>query len=81
MIIKVNGKNITVSDKNARAYGKLNGIPLDAAAVKIYISSTYHKDVDEIIVSSKEAEISKLVNECIETEVRGCGGDLFYEEA
>ena len=81
MIIKVNGKNINITDKNARAYEKLNGLPVDDVAVKIYVSATYHGDADRNIAKLSENELSELLNRNIEMEVRGCGNDVFYEEA
>ena len=81
MIIEVNNKKIVITDKNARAYEKMNGISADDIAVKAYVSATYHGDADKNIDSLNESELSQLVNDCIEMEVRGCGSDIFYEEA
>ena len=84
MTITICGKKIEITDKNARAYEKLNLIPVDANCVVCYYTATYHKNKDEIvdiIRKSSEEEIGAFVNKCIEQEVRDCGGDSFYEEA
>ena len=77
MTIVICGKKIEISDKNARAYEKLNFIPVDANCVVCYYTATYHKSKDEIvdiIRKSSEKEVSAFVNKCIEQEVNDCGG-------
>ena len=84
MTITIYGKKIEISEKNARAYEKLNLIPVDANCVVCYYTATYHKNKDEIvdiIRKSSEKEVGAFINKCIEQEVRDCGGDSFYEEA
>ncbi len=84
MTINVNGKEITITEKNARAYQKLNFMPVDALAIECYVSSYYKTkgtDTDKIIMQTNEDKISELINKSIEMEVRDCGGDAFYEEA
>jgi hypothetical protein len=81
MKITVEGKTIDVMDKNVRAYIKLNHIEPDELTVKAYVAATYHDNTDNRIYTMSETELSKLVNECIESEVRDCGGNVFYEEA
>lgn len=84
MTITICGKKIEITDKNARAYEKLNLIPASADCVVCYYTATYHKNKDEIadiIRKSSEKEVGAFVNKCIEQEVRDCGGNSFYEGA
>ncbi len=81
MTIEIDGKKVVVTDKNARAYEKLNGLPVDAEAVKIYISAACKGAPDRNIALLSEEDLSNLVNNSIEMEVRGCGSDAFYEGA
>ena len=83
MTITICNKKIEISDKNAKAYEKMNGIPVDYVTVMGYFNAEYFKDDEEllqIIKSQSEQESSKFINDCIEMEVRGCSGDAFYEE-
>ena len=84
MDIVICGKKISITDKNARAYEKMNGLPVDYVTVMSYFNAKYFKDDEEllqIIKNQSEQESSKFINDCIEMEVRGCSGDAFYEEA
>ena len=84
MDIVICGKKISITDKNARAYEKMNGLPVDHVTVMSYFNAKYFKDDEEllqIIKNQSEQESSKFINDCIEMEVRGCSGDAFYEEA
>ncbi len=83
MDIIIYGKKISVTDKNARAYEKMNGLPVDYVTVMGYYNAKYFKGDEEllqIIKTQSEQESSKFVNDCIEMEVRECSGDAFYEE-
>lgn len=81
MEINVCGKKITVTDKNARAYEKLNGIVVDDVTVLCYYNAKYHLSKEkllDIIKSQKEKEISDFVNKCLMEEAIDCGGVDFY---
>ncbi len=82
MIIKIKGKNINISEKNVRAYEKMNGFPPDENDVRVYISALCHPvDVDKYIIVSSDYKLSTAINQCIEQEVKDCCGDAFYEGA
>ncbi len=84
MNIKIKNKVVVISDKNARAYEKLNSSSVDENVVRVYINSAFHvqgADIDKIISQMSNKELSDFVNQNIEAEVRDCGGDQFYEEA
>ena len=82
MTITICGKNIEISDKNARAYEALNGIPADDVTILCYYNAKYHLSKNElldIIRSQSEKEISAFVNKCLMEEAIDLGGKKFYE--
>ena len=82
MKLNVLGKTITITDKNARAYEKMVGAPLDSNDVFVYVAAKHHPTNTEVYI--KNASISHLeecVNAGIEQEVRDCCGDDIYERA
>ncbi len=85
MIVAICGKEISVSDKNARAYEKMTGLPIDADNVRIYVqleaSIKERFFIDDYITRQTAKHISQVVNKHIEQEVRDCAGNKFYEEA
>ena len=82
MTIDVHGKKVAVTDKNARAYKKMNGFLPEVNDVEVYINATYHPaDIKTCIESFSDNELTEIVNFCIEQEIKDCCGIAFYEEA
>lgn len=82
MKITIQGKTITISDKNARVYEKMKYMPIDTDEVRNYVWATYHEQNIEATINQLSVfELEKLVNDSIEQEARDCGGDKFYEES
>ncbi len=82
MNIVIHGKTITISDKNARAYEKINGIPVNVDAIYVNIRAGFPDlKADDVVNANSSVELSDFINSCIEDEVRGCAGDEFYEMA
>lgn len=72
---------IDITDKNARAYEKLNNMPIDADAVIIYLMANQCcKKSEDVDYSRTDEKLSQTVNEEIENEIRDCGGDTFTED-
>lgn len=68
----------TISEKNMRAYKKLNHLPVDADAIRIYLDACYHEEISSLIKKHSINELNQTINDCIEDEVHDCGGDDFY---
>ena len=82
MIMKINNKKIEITDKNARAYEKMNGVLPDENDIRVYVAALYHPDsIEKCIATFSDSILFDLINHCIEQEVRDCCGDIFYEEA
>ncbi len=84
MIITMRGKKIHVTDKNARAYEKMNGIPLEPNDLFVYLNASYNQALaamTAMIARMSEADLSNFLNQSVEWEIRVCCGDRFYEEA
>ncbi len=82
MDIVICDKKIEITDKNARAYEALNGIPADDVTVLCYYNAKHHLSKNElldIIRSQSEKEISAFVNKCLMEEAVDLGGIEFYE--
>ena len=82
MIINIEGKKVEISDKNARAYDALNGIPVDNVTILCYYNAKYHLEKNKllnIIKDQSEKEISEFIDKCLMEEAIDCGGKEFYE--
>ena len=80
MDIIIYGKKISVTNKNARAYERMHGVPLCESAVVLYLSAIYHDDIRTRVKNMSVADIESKVNECIKEEAVDLFGEEFYEE-
>ncbi len=81
MNIRVEGKKIGITEKNVRAYKTMNNLIPDELMVIAYLETFFNQAIDEIIDDYPIEQLSKIVNDMIEMEVRDCASNEVYENA
>ena len=81
MIINLEGKQINITEKNVRAYKKMNSIIPDQLMVTAYLETRLDNTIERITQEYSDIELSNVINNMIEAEVRACAGNEVYENA
>ena len=77
--ITLDGFNIVILEKNAKAYKKMTGMNINPTAIKVYIEAFCQEKYNDAIKSLDNYSINQIVNRSIQTEVEDICGKDFYE--